>query len=324
MYTTIAIIAGVLIDFCLGDPQGWPHPICLIGKLISKTEVLCRGVFPKTEEGERAAGCVLWLVVVLISWSVSAFLLLLAWQMNPWLYFVVAAVMSYQIMATKCLREESRKVYNALREGDLERARYQVSMIVGRDTDVLDEQGIARAAVETVAENTSDGSIAPLFFLALGGPAVGFLYKAVNTMDSMIGYRNEKYYYFGWAAAKMDDLFNFIPSRLAAIFMTVAAFLGGMDGRQAWKIYCRDRRKSPSPNSAQTESVCAGALHLTLLGDTVYSGVIHHKEKIGDDWKQIEPEDINRANRLLYLTVVVATVMMLVLRIGILWFVSDR
>lgn len=315
MYTTIAVLAGVLVDFCLGDPHGWPHPVCLIGKLISNGENVCRFFAPKTQRGERAAGCVLWVFVAAVSLAVPAFLLWLAWQASPWIYCGLAAVMSYQIMATKCLKEESRKVYDALERGDLERARYQVSMIVGRDTDVLDEQGVARAAVETVAENTSDGSIAPLFYLALGGPAAGFLYKAVNTMDSMLGYRNERYLYFGWAAAKMDDIFNFIPSRLAAVLMVAASFLGGMDGRAAWKIYRRDRRKSPSPNSAQTEAVCAGALHVTLLGDTVYSGVIHHKEKIGEDIKPIEPEDINRANRLLYLTVMEAVVLVAAVRV---------
>lgn len=309
MYTTIAVLAGVLIDFCLGDPSGWPHPVCLIGSLISRTEAACRSFFSKTKRGECMAGGVLWLVVVSVSTAVPALALFLAWQIHPWVYCAAAAVMSYQIMAVRCLGTESRKVYDALKEQDLPKARYRVSMIVGRDTDDLDGAGVARAAVETVAENTTDGCAAPLFYLAAGGPVLGFLYKAVNTMDSMIGYKNEKYLYFGRAAARMDDLFNYVPSRLAALLMTAAAFLGGMDGKNAWKIYRRDRRKSPSPNSAQTESVCAGALHLELLGDTVYSGVVHHKETIGDGLKEIEPEDIIRANRLMYLTVVEAVVL---------------
>lgn len=315
MDTTIALLAGIWMDFCLGDPHGWPHPVCLIGKLIGKTETICRKIFSKTERGERLAGCVFWLAVVLVSSVVPALILWLAWWIHPWVYCGAVAIMSYQIMATKCLKVESRKVYDALAEGDLSKARYQVSMIVGRDTDTLDEAGVARAAVETVAENTSDGSIAPLFYLAIGGPVFGFFYKAVNTMDSMVGYKNERYQYFGWAAAKMDDLFNFIPSRLAALLMVVAAFAAGLDGKSAWRIYRRDRHKSPSPNSAQTETVCAGALHVALLGDTTYFGVIHHKETIGDDLRPIEADDINRANGLLYITVLEAVVLMVFFRV---------
>lgn len=198
------------------------------------------------------------------------------------------------------------KVYDALEEWDLVKARYQVSMIVGRDTKQLDADGVARAAVETVAENTSDGSVAPLFYMMLGGPVLGFLYKAVNMMDSMLGYKNDMYMDFGRTAAKMDDLWNLIPSRLAAIFMTLVSFLTGFDGKNAWRIFLRDRKKSPSPNSAQTESVCAGALGIRLLGDTVYFGVLHHKDTVGDARRAIEAQDIRRANRLLYGTVILA------------------
>ena len=218
--------------------------------------------------------------------------------------------MCCQIMATKSLKDESMKVYDALKEQDIVKARRQVSMIVGRDTDRLDADGVARAAVETVAENTSDGSIAPLFYIMIGGPVLGFLYKAVNTMDSMLGYKNETYLDFGRTAAKMDDVWNLIPSRLAAIFMTLVSFLIGFDGKNAWKIFLRDRKKSPSPNSAQTESVCAGALGVKLLGDTMYFGTIHHKETVGDARRAIEAQDICRANRLLYATVIMAAVLL--------------
>lgn len=303
MYITIALAAGVLLDFLLGDPHGMPHPVCLIGKLISGMEAILRRHFSGSPRGERLAGVLLWIVVAAVSGLVPAGILIVCYRIHPAVYLVAATVMCYQMMATKCLRDESRKVYDALRDGELEQSRRQVAMIVGRDTDRLDAEGVAKAAVETVAENTSDGSIAPLFYMALAGPVAVFLYKAVNTMDSMVGYQNEKYRDFGWFAAQMDDIFNFIPARIAALLMIAAAVPAGLDVGEAARIFWRDRRKSPSPNSAQTEAVCAGALHVSLLGDTSYFGEIHHKETIGDGQRPVEPEDILRANRLLYLTV---------------------
>lgn len=305
-YTTISIIIGILLDFIVGDPHNLPHPVCLIGSLISGLEKRLRACFADTARAKRLAGTVLWVVVIVLTGVVPAGLLYALWLVHPYAYTLAASVMCCQIMATKSLRDESMKVYDALEERDIVKAKYQVSMIVGRDTDRLDADGVARAAVETVAENTSDGSVAPLFYLMLGGPVLGFLYKAVNTMDSMLGYKNEQYLDFGRTAAKMDDLWNFIPSRLAAVFMTLVSFLTGLDGKNAWRIFRRDRKKSPSPNSAQTESVCAGALGLRLLGDTVYFGKLHHKETVGDARRQIEAEDIRRANRLLYGTVILA------------------
>jgi adenosylcobinamide-phosphate synthase len=192
------------------------------------------------------------------------------------------------------------KVCKALRKGETEEAREAVSMIVGRDTKELDEAGITRAAVETVAENTSDGMIAPLLYMAIGGAPLGFLYKAVNTMDSMIGYRNDKYQYFGRAAARLDDLLNFLPSRISGILMILVSRPLGLDGKNALRIFLRDRKKHASPNSAQTEAACAGALHLRLAGDASYGGKVHHKPYIGDDDRPIEAEDIARAGRLMY------------------------
>jgi len=199
---------------------------------------------------------------------------------------------------------ESMRVYKCLKQEDLEAARQAVSMIVGRDTATLDEVGVAKAAIETVAENTSDGVIAPMLYTALGGPVLGFLYKAVNTMDSMIGYKNDKYLYFGRAAAKLDDIVNFIPARISAYLMIFSAFMSGkcFDGRNAFKIYKRDNRKHASPNSAQTEAVCAGALRIQLAGDASYFGKIVKKPYIGDAYRKVESEDIKRANRLMYLT----------------------
>lgn len=210
--------------------------------------------------------------------------------------------MTYQIFAVKCLKTESMKVCQCLKEGNLAQARTAVSMIVGRDTECLDEEGVAKAAIETVAENTSDGVIAPMLYLAIGGPVLGFFYKAVNTMDSMLGYRNEKYLYFGRAAAKLDDAANFVPARISACLMIAVSFFAGshFSGRGAFAVYKRDRRKHASPNSAQTESVCAGALGIRLAGDASYSGKIVKKPYIGKELRKVEYEDIVRANRLMY------------------------
>lgn len=314
-YTTIAIAAGILLDFIIGDPHKIPHPVCFIGKLITALEKRLRTLFQDTAAGKRLGGTALWFIVLVISGTVPAAVLYAAWRIHPWLYCILASIMCCQIMATKSLKDESMKVYRALAEQDIAKARYQVSMIVGRDTKQLDADGVARAAVETVAENTSDGSVAPMFYMMIGGPVLGFLYKAVNTMDSMLGYKNEAYLDFGRTAAKMDDIWNFIPSRIAAIFMTLVSYLVGFDAKNAWRIFLRDRKKSPSPNSAQTESVCAGALGLRLLGDTMYFGTIHHKETVGDAHRSIEAEDIRRANKLLYGTVIMAAAVFGAIRI---------
>lgn len=231
--------------------------------------------------------------------------------------FLLETFWCYQIFAARCLVGESRKVYQKLKEDDLPGARKAVSMIVGRDTENLTAEGVTKAAVETVAENTSDGVTAPLLFLLIGGAPLGFLYKAVNTMDSMLGYKNEKYLYFGRIPAKMDDVFNYIPARLTAWFMVVAAFLTGMDGENAWKIYLRDKRKHASPNSAQSEAVCAGALDVQLAGDAVYFGKVYKKDYIGDAIRKIEPEDILRAGKLMYMT----TILMMVVFGGLLLWI---
>ncbi len=318
MYTTFAIVTGVIIDFILGDPQGWFHPIRVIGNLITRTECFCRSWFPKTEKGELLGGAALLLIVVSLSTAMPAILLMVTWKIHPWLYYVVASVMSYYLMATKSLKVESMKVYTSLKKGDLQEARYHVSMLVGRDTDILDEEGVTKAAVETVAENTSDGCIAPLFYLMIGGPVLGYFYKAVNTLDSMVGYKNDKYLYFGRVSARLDDIVNFIPARLAAYAMIIATKLLGMDTKQAFYIHRRDWKKSTSPNSAQTETVCAGALNIELLGDTYYFGRLYHKPVIGDNIRNVETEDIQRANKLLYMTVFVAFLLFLWIRSGVL------
>ncbi len=297
-----ACVTGFLLDFLFGDPVWLYHPVRLIGNFISFGEKKLRGIFGKKEKGELAAGTVLWFLTAGFSFVIPFLILAGAQRVHSALRFLIESFWCYQILAARCLVRESGKVYERLKEKDLPGARKAVSMIVGRDTENLTEEGVTKAAVETVAENTSDGVTAPLLFLLLGGASFGFLYKAVNTMDSMLGYKNEKYLYFGRFPAKMDDVFNYIPSRVTALFMIAAAFLTEMDAKNAWMIWRRDRRKHASPNSAQTESVCAGALRVRLAGDAVYFGKLHKKEYLGDPLRPIEPEDIRRAGRLMYVT----------------------
>ena len=290
------LFIGFLLDLLIGDPYSLPHPIRLIGRLISVLEKFVRGRF----KNFTAGGVFLALTVLLLSAGTAFGVLFLCYRVNVWLGVAVESVMCYYMIAARCLQKESMKVFRAVSQNDTEKARKAVSMIVGRDTEVLDRDGIIRAAVETVAENTSDGVTAPIIYMALFGAVGGFFYKAANTMDSMIGYKNEKYEKLGKFAAKLDDVLNYIPSRLTALAMILSAFLLSFDGKNAWKIWRRDKRKHASPNSAQTESVCAGALDVRLAGDAWYFGELHKKEFIGDDIRPIENEDIRRANRLMY------------------------
>ena len=309
---TAAIFAGFLIDFFVGDPYSIPHPVVGIGKWISFFDrKLRRGNSNPKDLGRGALTVVL---VALISTVVPALVLELSWRLHPAAYFAVNAIMCWQILAARQLFREGKKVQRALEKGDTEGARAAVSMIVGRDTDVLDENGICRAAVETVAENASDGVIAPLFWTFLFGAAGGFFYKSINTMDSMLGYKNEKYLYFGRAAARTDDVVNYVPARLSAVLMIAACPLCRLDGKNARRIFRRDRYKHASPNSAQTESTVAGALGVRLAGDAVYGGVVKKKEFIGDPIREIEPYDITRAGRLMYVASALTLLLGLILR----------
>ena len=304
-YHIMAFFSGFLLDLLFGDPYLLPHPIRIIGSLISKVEnCFLKKKKERDEKKEFLQGFCMVIIVLFGTVTVTALILLSAYCINCYLGIVIEAIMTYQILATKCLKNESMKVYYCLKNKTLPEARKAVSMIVGRDTEDLNEEGIAKAAIETVAENTSDGVIAPMLYTALGGPILGFLYKAVNTMDSMIGYKNDKYLYFGRPAAKLDDFVNYIPARISACLMIVASFLGGQcfSGKRACDIYKRDNRKHASPNSAQTESVCAGALGIQLAGDASYFGKIVKKPYIGDRIRAVEYEDIKRVNHLMYLT----------------------
>lgn len=309
-YHIFAFIAGFVLDLLIGDPHFIPHPVRLIGSLISfldkrlNCDAGCNISEKKLNLIKYKRGMLLAFTVIFATFAMSVIIIVAAYSINLYAGVIAEAVMTWQILATKCLRVESMRVYDALRTDGVDAGRRAVSMIVGRDTSVLDAAGVTRAAVETIAENTSDGVIAPMLYTAIGGPVLGFVYKAVNTMDSMLGYKNDKYMYFGRFAARLDDVVNFIPARISAYLMIAAAFIGGrqFDGKNAYRIFKRDRFNHASPNSAQTESVCAGALRVQLAGDAVYFGKLVKKKYIGDGLREIEYEDIKRANRLMYIT----------------------
>ena len=295
-----ALIAGFILDQLLGDPQIPFHPVRLIGNLIQRLERFFYR-WPREEKRRLFLGGVLLAVTVCM--VTALFVLGVLWvsrRISPILHFFMSVLFCYFFYAVKDLKTESMRVYDRLKNGTIEEARHAVSMIVGRDTNALTEEGVTKAAVETVAENSSDGVIAPMIYMALGGVPLMFLYKGINTMDSMLGYKNDRYLYFGRCAAKLDDAANYIPARISGWLMVAAAFLSGLDGRNAWKIYRRDRRNHASPNSAQTESACAGALGVQLAGNAYYFGKLYEKPSIGDPGRPVEPEDIPRANRLMY------------------------
>ena len=298
--TLLSVLLGFLIDCVIGDPAWLLHPVVLIGKLISLSEKGLRRVFPKTDRGAFQAGLAMAILVPILSAGVSFGILFGLYLLSPWAYFAMSSIMCWQCFAAKCLAKEAQKVVKALETDGLEAGRKQVSMLVGRDTDELSEEQVLKATVETVAENASDGVIAPMLFMLLFGAVGGFFYKAINTMDSMVGYKNDRYLYFGRAAAKLDDAANFIPARLSALAMIAAAPVLKLDGRNAFRIWKRDRRKHASPNSAQTESVAAGALHIELAGPASYFGKRVEKPTLGDDDRPIERTDVRRTSGLMY------------------------
>lgn len=313
-YTTISIINGYILDLILGDPYMVPHPVVAIGKLVTFcTDRLLRE--KDTSSCKRRKGIIMVIVVLFFSAFIPFCILYVAYKLHIFAGLIIESIMCWQILAAKSLRTESTKVESALEEGDTDKARFNVSMIVGRDTKNLDKKGIIKAAVETVAENSSDGVIAPLFYMLFGGAVAGFLYKGINTMDSMAGYKNDKYIDFGRAAAKLDDIANFIPARISAFLMLISAFILGFDAKNAWKIFIRDRYKSTSPNSGQTESVCAGALGIELLGDAYYFGRLVRKPSIGDDIRRPEPCDIHKANNMMYCMAFIMAVLVAAIRI---------
>lgn len=318
----VALVMGYILDLIFGDPYWMPHPVRFIGNLISILEKVIRRFMPKIKRGEYIGGIILTVMVVSISMVIPLVIILMAKSINTYLALTVETFMCYQILATKSLKVESMKVYDELEKNDLPSARKAVSMIVGRDTKDLTFSGVAKAAVETVAENTSDGIIAPMIFIAIGGAPMGFFYKAINTMDSMVGYKNEKYMNFGRFAAKLDDVVNYLPARISAYEMILSSFFLRYDYKNAFKIYKRDRYNHASPNSAQTESVCAGALDVQLAGNAYYFGKLYEKPTIGDDIREINYDDIKKANRLLYCTSFISIVIISVIKITIILMVK--
>lgn len=318
----VALVMGYILDLIFGDPYWMPHPVRFIGNLISILEKVIRRFMPKTKRGEYIGGIIFTVMVVSISMVIPLVIILMAKSINTYLALTVETFMCYQILATKSLKVESMKVYDELAKNDLPSARKAVSMIVGRDTKDLTFSGVAKAAVETVAENTSDGIIAPMIFIAIGGAPMGFFYKAINTMDSMVGYKNEKYMNFGRFAAKLDDVVNYLPARISAYQMILSSFFLRYDYKNAFKIYKRDRYNHASPNSAQTESVCAGALDVQLAGNAYYFGKFYEKPTIGDDIREINYDDIKKANRLLYCTSFISIVIISVIKISIILMVK--
>ncbi len=316
-YSLYALIGGFLLDLVLGDPHTPYHPACIIGKYISGYEKLLRKHLLKDNAGEKLqkrAGIYLVVLVLITATLIPVLLLMAAYWMHPYVGLGAEMIMCYAVLAARSLQTESMKVYDALQTDGLEAGRKAVSMIVGRDTQNLDEKGVTKAAVETIAENFSDGVVAPMFYMILGGTVAGYFYKAVNTMDSMVGYKNEKYLYFGRAAAHLDDIVNYIPARISALVMIGASFLMKLDGPNAWKIFIRDRHNHASPNSAQTEAVAAGALDVMLAGDAYYFGQLYHKKTIGDDIRPIEVNDIRVMNRLMYASAWITLVLMSVVK----------
>lgn len=304
MLHAIALVLGLIIDFMIGDPKWLYHPICFIGNLIGFLEKRIRAWFPKSDKGELTGGFILVLIVCIVCFAVPYIIISFLYAHLWWTGLILETFWCYQLLAVRSLKDESMKVYDALTKGSIEEARFAVSMIVGRDTENLDSEGVTKATVETVAESTSDGIIAPAFYMIIGGLPFMFLYKAINTMDSMLGYKNEKYLYFGRCAAKLDDIANFIPSRLAGCFMVLTSSVVGFDMANAVKIFKRDRLCHASPNSAHTESAMAGALCIQLAGNAYYFGKLYEKPTIGDKIRGICPEDIINANKLAYATAI--------------------
>lgn len=313
----ISLLIGFVLDLAFGDPSCIPHPIRGMGKTIGAGETLVRK-WSGDSRGRQLAGGFLLVLSNLLFWGVFSFgICMAAYHVNPWLGIAVESFMCFQLLAAKSLKSESMKVYDALKSGSLEDARTAVSMIVGRDTQNLTREGVTKAAVETVAENLADGVIAPLFYMAIGGAFFGYLYKTVNTMDSMIGYKDEKYLYIGRAAAKLDDVCNYIPARLSALLLILACPFCGLDASGAWRMWRRDGRNHASPNSAQTEAAAAGALGILLAGDAWYFGKLYHKKTIGDRNREAAITDIVKVNQLMVAASVLAAVLAAVVMVAV-------
>ena len=315
MLIALSTFTAFILDQIFGDPRNFPHPVVIIGKLISAMERFTRKVFPKTNKGELAAGAFTWLVVATVSFAVPFIALVLLAKVNVWAAFALNTFWSYQIFASKSLKEQSMLVYRYLEAEDLPNSRKYLSWIVGRDTSELDPEEITKAVVETVAENTSDGVTAPMLYMMILGAPLGMLYKAINTMDSMLGYKNDRYMYFGRIPAKIDDVANFIPARITGLLMCLTAPFIGLDGRNAYRIYKRDRLKHLSPNSGHLEAACAGAMHIMLGGDSYYFGKLVEKASLGDPDREVRITDIPLSIKMMYASSLAMLALLEVVRI---------
>ena len=307
-YHALALTIGYVLDLIIGDPHSLPHPVRLIGRLISFVE-------KKTYKDKKSLGLLL-VVIVLITVVLSTSLIVMAaYCLSIAAGIIAEGIISFYCLSTKSLKDESRAVYDALNTSGIIKARAKLSMIVGRDTDNLDETQIIKACVETVAENTSDGVIAPLIFLTFFGPVGGMFFKATSTMDSMVGYKNDRYSQYGFFAAKLDDILNFIPSRISALLIIISSFILCIlnkemyDGKRAYKVWRSDRFNHKSPNSAQSEAAYAGALGIKLAGGAYYFNKYVDKPYIGKETREIEREDIIRSHKILYVTSILCEVL---------------
>ena len=307
----IEITLGFLLDLIIGDPQNPIHPIRIIGSLCKTIEKFFRKILKKSL---KVAGLMTWILVILIVFLFNYYLLKGAYAINNIFGVVLASIMIYFCISTKALKVEGLKVVKYIIKDDIEGARKQLSYIVGRDTENLDKESILKAVVETVAENMSDGVIAPLFYAGIGGAPLAFLYKAVNTMDSMFGYKNDKYYDFGYFPAKLDDVFNYIPARLTGYFTVVIAFVLWLDYKNSFKIYNRDKNNHSSPNSAHPEAAVAGALGVRLGGANYYFGKLVEKPTIGDNLEKVDLNKVNQTNRILYGVSILGYIMTVIIR----------
>lgn len=296
----LSIYIGYIVDLIVGDPYSFPHPVRFIGNLIKFTEKKLRSIF-KSEEGLKIGGFILWIATVGITYLVT-YLIVKISSFNPIVLLIVNSFIIYTTLATKCLKDEAVKIYNVLKTGDIEKSRVQLSYIVGRDTTNLNKQEIIRATVETVAENTVDGIIAPMFYAFIGGSPLAMAYKAINTLDSTVGYKNDKYKDLGFASAKIDDIANYIPARISVILMTIGSLVLGYDYKNCAKIAIRDRKNHKSPNCAYPEGAVAGSLGIQLGGTNIYFGKAVYKPTIGDKHREIEQDDIVKTNKIMYAT----------------------
>ena len=307
----LSIYTGYILDLIIGDPYSFPHPVRFIGKLINFVEKQIRKI-TKSDKGLKIAGFVLWFIVVGLTLG-TTFIICQLFKFNKIAYFIINSILIYTTLATKCLKDEAVKIYKVLKTGDLEKSRTQLSYIVGRDTTTLNEKEIVRATVETVAENTVDGIIAPLFYGFIGGAPLAMAYKAINTLDSTVGYKNEKYYYLGYASAKIDDIANYIPARIGVILLSIGSLFVGFNFKDALKIGIRDRKNHKSPNCAFPEGAVAGALGIQLGGTNIYFGKAVYKPTIGDKKREIEIEDIVRTNKIMYSSSIISIIIFTVL-----------